>query len=384
MSDKQRIPVETTPPGEFIRDELETRGWTQAELAFILGRPQPTVNAIIAGRKAITPETAKGLANAFGTSADFWLNLESAYRLSRVKQTGDDAAVARRAFLLSLAPIKDMVKRQWVSDTEEVGVLEGELKAFFETESLETDPQLCAAARMTSNYAGLTVAQRAWMCRAKKLARAVSAAPFRQDVFVRGLNDLRKLISSDHDVRRVPRFLADLGVRLVLIEHLPKTRIDGATIWLDKNTPAVALSLRFDRIDGFWFTLCHELSHVRHGDGKGSDAAGGWRLDDGLIGEPVDPNKPDFEMRADREAAEFLVPKQEIEKFIVRVRPLYSKTKIVHFANRIKVHPGIIVGQLQRRQEITYAQNREFLTKVRESLMPATLSDGWGFTPPLR
>jgi plasmid maintenance system antidote protein VapI len=58
---------------------LEARGWTQADLAFILGRPIQSVNEIIAGRKAITPETGKGLADAFGASAEMRMNLEAAY-----------------------------------------------------------------------------------------------------------------------------------------------------------------------------------------------------------------------------------------------------------------------------------------------------------------
>jgi len=75
-------PAEVFPPGEFIRDELKERGWTQRDLADILGRPLQTVNQIIMGKKAITARTAKELAAAFGTSAEYWLRHEAAYRLS--------------------------------------------------------------------------------------------------------------------------------------------------------------------------------------------------------------------------------------------------------------------------------------------------------------
>jgi len=57
-------------PGDFIREELETRGWTQADLAKVLGRPLQAINEIINGRKRITAETAKELAAALGTSPD--------------------------------------------------------------------------------------------------------------------------------------------------------------------------------------------------------------------------------------------------------------------------------------------------------------------------
>ena len=67
------------PPGDFIREELEARGWTQRDLAEILGRPIQAVNAIVNGKKGVTPETAVSLGAAFGTSPEFWLNLEAAY-----------------------------------------------------------------------------------------------------------------------------------------------------------------------------------------------------------------------------------------------------------------------------------------------------------------
>ena len=76
-----RTAAEVFPPGEFLREELETRGWTQAGLAERMGRPLRSINEIVNGKKAITAETAIGLGDALGTSAEYWLNLESGYRL---------------------------------------------------------------------------------------------------------------------------------------------------------------------------------------------------------------------------------------------------------------------------------------------------------------
>ena len=109
----QHIPAEVFPPGEFIREEIEERGWTQEDLAEILGRPLRLVNEVIMGKRGITPETANGIAAAFGTSAQFWMNLESMYRLSQIR-TRDTNTVERRARLYSLGPIKEMIKRQWL------------------------------------------------------------------------------------------------------------------------------------------------------------------------------------------------------------------------------------------------------------------------------
>jgi HTH-type transcriptional regulator / antitoxin HigA len=88
----ERIPAEVFPPGEAIKEELEARGRSQVELADIMGRPPRLVSEIISGKRAITPETAKGLGAAFGTGATFWMNLEGGYQLS--KTAHDDEAVS--------------------------------------------------------------------------------------------------------------------------------------------------------------------------------------------------------------------------------------------------------------------------------------------------
>ena len=68
-------------PGKHLRDELDARGWTQVEFAEILGRPVQHVNRIINGKRGITARTAKEFEAAFGTSAEFWMKLDTAYRL---------------------------------------------------------------------------------------------------------------------------------------------------------------------------------------------------------------------------------------------------------------------------------------------------------------
>src|SRR5687767_3476284 len=74
-------PFRPVSPGEILRGEIEARGWTQKELAERIDRPHQAVNEIIRGRKQITAATALALAAALGTSAEFWMNLESNYRL---------------------------------------------------------------------------------------------------------------------------------------------------------------------------------------------------------------------------------------------------------------------------------------------------------------
>src|SRR5437870_4776428 len=82
----QRVmPAEAFPPGEFLREELEARGWTQLDLAEILGVTPGHINDVIKGKASITPESAKALGTAFDVDPQYWMNLESIYQLWRVR-----------------------------------------------------------------------------------------------------------------------------------------------------------------------------------------------------------------------------------------------------------------------------------------------------------
>jgi len=227
------------------------------------------------------------------------------------------------------------------------------------------------------DYSNHSPAQIAWGCRVRQLGRVVSAARYDRNNVVKNLKVLHRLVAHEGSIRHIPRFLAELGIRFVFVEHLTGTKMDGATLWLTPDQPVIGMTCRYDRIDNFWFVLAHELAHVLHGVTS---------LDDNLVGEnpQATETKPDVEQQADNWAADFLIPSAEIEEFVLRVRPLYSKKRIIQFANRLKTHPGIIVGQLQRRKEIPYSHNREMLVKVKEVVTEAALTDGWGHTPVLR
>jgi HTH-type transcriptional regulator/antitoxin HigA len=110
-------PAEVFPPGEFLSDELEARGWSQQEFAEIIGRPPNAVSQIINGKRSITPATAKELAAALGTSPMFWLNLEAAYRLCQTDDAPNRIAVQAR--LRSRYPVRYMVQRGWIEDAED-------------------------------------------------------------------------------------------------------------------------------------------------------------------------------------------------------------------------------------------------------------------------
>lgn len=368
-----RTPAEVFSPGEFIREELEARGWTQGDLAQIMDRPLQLVNELVAGKKQITPETAMGLAKAFGDDdALYWMNLDNVYRLAKVKPV--DESVGRRSKLYSRFPVREMIKRKWIEPSDNIDVVEHRICRFFRIENVDAKPEMPHAAR-ADQYDERTSLQFAWLFRAKELAACVQAETYSDAKLKTAIAKLRNLLIAPEEIRQVPKILADAGVRFVVVEFLAGAKIDGAAFWLD-DVPVIAVSLRFDRINNFWFVLRHEIEHILRRDGTVIDIE---------LMENLERKSPVSlqEERANTEAGNFLVPRNELEGFIQRVRPLYSDQRILLFAKRIAVHPGLIVGQLQHRNEVPYTHFHKHLVKIREIVTQTALTDGWGTVPPI-
>jgi HTH-type transcriptional regulator/antitoxin HigA len=367
---------QTPPPGQFILAELEKRGWSQRELAEIIGRPFQLINELIKGKRAVTTDTAVALGAAFGDGAEVWLQRESAHQVAQANVDTD--AVQRRARLYEMAPVKEMERRGWISRVSDADLLEGELKRFFGVDSLDDEPKIGAVTRRSARDDSLTPSQRAWCFRVRQLAAAQLVAEYDESRLESCKKALRKVAAYPQETHKVPQVLAAHGIRFAIVEPLAGTKVDGVAMWID-NSPAIGVSLRFDRFDSFWFTLGHEITHIEHQDEAplDSDLTAATSADDI---EALQSVKPPMERRADEGAAAMLIPPAELDSFIRRVGPLYSKDRIVQFANRIKIHPAIVVGQLQHRGEIGYHANREMLSKVKHFVLPTSVTDGWGHT----
>jgi HTH-type transcriptional regulator/antitoxin HigA len=360
------------PPGKRLRELLAEWGMTQDDLAAITGRSRQNIIDVLTGRTGITPEMAVALGVAFKESPKHWLAMEAAYRLSQVNEPKD--AIMERARLFELAPIKQMQKRGWLPPKAKPDELPVHLKSFFETNDLNGPIGFPLVTRKTDPLSDLSPAQRAWCFRARQIVKGLPVAhAFDEGRLKQAIAKLRKLAAYRNEAVHTAEVLSDFGIRFVVVEPLPGAKIDGAAFWLEDG-PAIALSLRYDRHDYFWFTLMHECMHIVHRDALSVDR------DLGTEDRAPTLFKDDIERRADESAAAALVPNDELESFIHRVGPLYSEKKIVQFAHSVKMHPGIIVGQLQNRGEIGWGAQRDLLAKIRDIVTETAITDGWGQT----
>jgi HTH-type transcriptional regulator/antitoxin HigA len=155
---------------------------------------------------------------------------------------------------------------------------------------------------------------------------------------IHGLVQLSRL---DEGPRLAREWLADRGVVMVVEAHLPRTRLDGAALLSENGTPVVALTIRYDRLDNFWFTLLHECAHVvRHLTGS---AASGTReyFDDLDVEGTADPR----ESEADTFARESLVPSAQWQASAVAFAP--SVDAAVAFADEVGVSPAVVAGRVR-------------------------------------
>jgi HTH-type transcriptional regulator/antitoxin HigA len=371
VDQRELFNVRPEHPGKVLARMMEERGWAQEDLARITGKARQSISEIVTGRNGIAPEMAVLLGAAFGNSPQFWLHLDQLYRV--YMSTRNTSDVEEMAALYSVAPIREMVKRGWIRPTDNSTDLRTELTSFFGVDPLNDGINLPVATRRTVALPSLTPAEKAWCYRARQLARTMLINPYKPELADKAKSALRKLAVHPKEARLIPQVLADHGIRFVVIEPLPGVKIDGAALW-DEIGPIIAVSIRHDRVDGFWFTVMHELEHIANQDPISVDSG----MVDAVKGVTISLVNDVAEDRANEGAATALIPTPEMESFVRRVGPFYSKDRIVQFANRIRIHPGIIVGQLQHREELGFTALREYLVKIRDNVISTALTDGWG------
>jgi HTH-type transcriptional regulator/antitoxin HigA len=364
---------EPTPtPGQLVREAMETKGWNQSDLAFALGTTTAAINQILKDRRSITHNMAQALAVALDKPAELFARTQAEWDVRRADQP--DPAILARARILSRYPLREMLRRGWIDPEHREGSLEQQVCRFFGVQSLDDIPHLTHSAKKT-DYSEVPPAQLAWLFRVRQIASEMHPAPYDPGKLREAIEAFKEMRGEPDAVRHVPRLLGDAGIRFIVVESLPGSQIDGVCFWLAPGAPVIGMSLRFDRIDNFWFVLRHECAHVLHEHGKSRAI-----LDTDMEVAPPS-TQSDEERIANSEAADFCVPAEHIRSFYLRKNPFFSESDVLAFSKRMRVHPGIAVGQLQRIAK-RYDLLRKHLVKVRSYLAGSMMMDGWGDVVP--
>ncbi|MDJ0745410.1 MAG: HigA family addiction module antitoxin [Xenococcaceae cyanobacterium MO_167.B27] len=349
-------PARIISPGRILQRELDARGWTQKDLAEITNRPPQAINEIIKGTKQITPETARELSAAFGTTAEFWTNLEANYRLHLAKKKQKESEIERRSRLYTLAPISELIKRGWIKSTESLDDLEQSVCQLLGIKSPQDNPQLAVNFRHSQTREPEYNAKIAWCKRVEQVVSTTQKiSEFRLETLKQEIPHILSYSQREEDITNIPQLLNDLGIYFAIVPHLKKTFLDGTAFYLN-NHPVIALTLRYDRIDSFWFTLMHELGHIV------AEHQGVYL--DNL--EELEENPE--EEAANKLASNWLIDEKALNHFASQTKAQFSKQAIVDFSQTQNRHPGIILGHLHHKGLVPYKNLRKFLVKVKPFL----------------
>jgi HTH-type transcriptional regulator / antitoxin HigA len=362
-------------PGQLIQELLDARGWSQRVLSIVLGIDETGLNKIISGKRQLDATLALQISAVFDVEAERLLEIQKRYDLALARLVSrPNPALVSRAKLFGDLPVTEMIKRGWLgaTDIKNVPLVEKALCSFFGQDDLSQIHALPSSFKRTDGQAPITQTQLAWLYRVRQMATDYPSAKFAPAKLESALAKLQSLLISSEGVRKVPKLLMEAGVRYVLVESIPAAKIDGVCCWLDDEKPVIGMSLRFDRIDNFWFVLRHEIEHVLRGHGKELP-----RLDIDMEKEVPEGEMPEEERIANSAAAEFCVPGDRMLDFIARKSPVFAERDIRGFSAVLQRHPGIIAGQLQH-QTKRYDLFRNHLVKIRSIILPTAEHDGWG------
>jgi HTH-type transcriptional regulator/antitoxin HigA len=341
----------TIAPGELLAELLDERRLSQSELARRMGRPTKTINEIVNGKAAITPQTAIQLERVLGTSARFWVNAESAYRHDLARIEDHRAAEQAKPWLRSF-PVEDLTDRGLI-EAGSVGRQVHDLLAFFGVGSPEAWQDRWAepavAFRESRAFHASPHARSAWLRWGEKLAATADLPPFdarRLRAVIAKLPPLSSVAPPQAAVDELGDQLATAGVAFALTPEFKGTRLSGAAHWPAPDRPVVQVSGRHGSDDHFWFTVVHEAWHLLVSPGK--DFADNDLHDPSVAGDET-------EARVDALARETLVPSAELDRFLASASP-DDRARVRSFAADLGIAPGLVVGRLQHDGHLSYEQ----------------------------
>lgn len=331
LYEEKKFPIGLPSPLEAIQFRMEQQGLKAKDLVPYIGSAS-RVSELLAGKRPLSLTMIRKLVKGLGIPAEVLLQEPGAELPSE--------AILHEARRF---PVAEMVKRGWFSGfagtvAEAKGQLEELMKGF--AASLGAEALLPALNRQRIRDGGKQDehALTAWRIRVATVALGESLPSYRPGtVDASFLREVARLSYLESGPKLAKEFLNKNGIHLVCERHLPHTHLDGAAIKLPDGSPLIAMTLRHDRLDNFWFTLLHELAHVSlHLDQDGVDA---------FFDDLTEGSKDRCEKEADQLASESLIPTHTWKS--AKLRGNTPAATVVEFAEKLRISPAIPAGRIR-------------------------------------
>jgi HTH-type transcriptional regulator / antitoxin HigA len=332
-----KVLPETLPtPVEAIRFRMEQQDLKPIDLVPYLGS-RSKVSEILSGKRQLTLEMIRALESGLGIPAKVLIQKDSIENSSY--QGWSDSLV------------RELSKRNYFGEAVFDGSNKVELLSNFFTSLASSNQRLAWKRTNRTSVRTDEQALLAWSEYIKKKATEECSPEYKHGTAnLEFMRKVAQMSSKDNGPLLAKGFLKENGITLVIAKHLPKTKVDGVAILTDSKHPVVGLSLRFDRLDNFWFTLMHELAHVSlHIDS------------DEIFFDELENAKSvkvdDMEKDADSLAQEALIPESKWQVSPAKVTP--SPMAAQSLANELNLHIAVVAGAIRHKH-----QNFIYLSKI--------------------
>ena len=337
-------------PGQRLQDLLESRGMKNVELASLLGRSPQYVTDIIKGKKDLDVELALQLEQVLGSepSAQDWMTWVIEYRRQTPELT--------RMEVLSKPYAKELIKLKWINGKQSPVALAKELDDFWALKTKAVGHFRQGAGKSLPD----AEARAAWSIEVYRRAlQQTDVATYDKRKLPELYAQLKGLMQTVEDVKKVKPLLASYGIRLVFLPNPPKCPVDGVG-YVNDGQPYIGLSLRIARIDSFWFTLLHEMKHIEAED-KIQPAD--------TIDRPIDSPT---ERKANEGARRLLFDDDRYQDFVDRgvfTLPAIDAEVARTDGNNHAVHRAILLGRLKNDYYLDWSQFAREHTGIRDMLL---------------
>ncbi|MGM0365888.1 MAG: HigA family addiction module antitoxin [Actinomycetota bacterium] len=336
------------PPGETLKEVLEDRNLKQVDFCKRLGLSEKMISQIINGIAPITPQTALKFESVLEIPASFWINLESNYQETKqrleVETKLKNSDKNKEVEILGEIDYPELAKQGWVKSTRDKVEKILNLRKFFGVTSLCKINDIYGVAFRKAGKSASLYAVAALIEKGIKEGSNIKTDTFNKNKIKSCISNIRQLTMEGPEifVKELKNICAKCGIALVILPHLKKTYLHGATKWLNPNKALLLLTVRLKYLDIFWFSFFHELGHILLHSRK-----------DIFIDED-DKISNNREKEADDFASKTLIPEDTYKDFTKKRD--FSRFSILTFAKRIGIAPCIVVGRLQHDKFINYSK----------------------------
>ncbi len=325
-------PIALPSPLTAIKFRMEQQGLKQKDLIPFLGS-RSKVSEVLAGKRPLSLAMIRQLHTGLGIPAEVLL-----------QEPGAEIPAPTTDMEWEKFPVAEMIKRKWLDFTGSAAEAKERAEELITTWAAPLGDfafQHAAQLRQHVRGNGQTddYALTAWRIRISLLAIQQELPKYQPGTISHEFaHELVQLSFLENGPLLAREFLQKNGIRFVVERHLPKTHLDGAALRLPDGSPVAALTLRYDRVDNFWFTLCHELAHLALHQGED-----GWEV---FLDDLENREVNDIEGEADLWATEALIPAKKWDASGLSQHATVEA--VLGFAKKHRVHPAIPAGRIRR------------------------------------